>query len=134
MSYRMLGLLALIGTLILGLVGCGPMYRTEYRYTPPASMEGRQCVVQCANIREVCRSGADTRAAQNQSSCQQNVFMQYTSCMTTARSDEERAKCSNSTTHCQFTPDTSRCDSDYNICFQTCGGQVETRQVCVSGC
>ena len=131
---RFLSVSVLGGILLLSLIGCGTIYRTDYLYTPPDSMEGRQCTIHCANIRELCRSRADARAGQEQSSCQQEIMMRYTVCVAAATNDEERVKCRSSTLHCRTRPDYQQCEIEYNFCYETCGGGVETRRVCVRGC
>lgn len=134
MLLRILGLSVLVGILIAGLIGCGPVYRTEFTYVPPDSIEGRQCTVQCANVRELCRSRVETRASREQAACQKDVIARQATCMAAARDDQERAKCRFSTTHCRSVPDTRQCDNEYNVCYETCGGRVDAYQVCVSGC
>ncbi|MBK1644778.1 hypothetical protein CKO25_08970 [Thiocapsa imhoffii] len=115
------------------LLGCGPVYRTQYSYQPPTDANGRQCITQCAAIRELCRATMENRAAQERAVCQQTATLRYATCLATAKSDAERNACTNRDA-CRVSANTDRCDSDYNQCYQNCGGLVESTQVCVSGC
>ncbi|EGV33103.1 hypothetical protein ThidrDRAFT_0781 [Thiorhodococcus drewsii AZ1] len=123
-----------LGALIPLLTACGPMYRTVYTYTPPSNLEGKRCLNQCLAMREMCRSNAEGRAAQNRSNCQQSAMVNYTACISTAKSDSERAKCTDSSYACNEQVNTSQCDGDYRVCYSNCGGIVDSREVCVSGC
>ena len=49
----------------------------RYEYTPPATADGKQCVVQCASVREMCRSNENQRAAYKQQSCEQRSDAAY---------------------------------------------------------
>ncbi|MDD3609580.1 MAG: hypothetical protein PHI49_07490 [Halothiobacillaceae bacterium] len=123
-------LLAVTGT---ALVGCGPIYRTEYRYTPPQDMAGKQCINQCGSIREMCRSTAENRAAQERASCQQNASIRYAACVATAKDDSARRAC-NPNAYCNREADTSHCEREYRQCYQGCGGKIDSYQVCEFGC
>jgi hypothetical protein len=116
------------------LVGCGPVYRTQYSFVPPVESEGRRCIVQCADIQARCREAAENRASLERSACQQNATIRYAACLATAKDDSTRRACSYAA-YCDVRADTAHCDDDeYARCCATCGGHVESRQVCVSGC
>lgn len=115
------------------LVACGPVYQTRYTYEPPPEMAGKQCVTQCASIREMCRSSAENRAAQERAVCQQSAMLRYAACIATAHSDTARNACSSSTS-CNTQAHTEHCETDYNRCYQDCGGRGTAETVCVSGC
>ena len=42
-------------TLLAALFLISACETVRYEYTPPATVEGKQCVVQCASVREMCR-------------------------------------------------------------------------------
>lgn len=125
---------ALVPSLLLPLlVACGPIYRTDYSYIPPESASGRQCLNQCLGMQSMCRATAENRASQSNAACQQSALLKYTTCLATARSDQERGRCSSSS-YCNESANYSRCDAEYRMCYQNCGGEVLSRQVCVMGC
>ncbi len=98
----------------------------RYEYTPPTSTEGKQCVVQCASVREMCRSNENQRAAYKQQSCEQRSDANYYVCMsTTTHNKKLQEKCSEKREYCSEYPDFARCNDEYNQCFSNCGGSVQ---------
>jgi len=132
---RLKFLTALSGLLALSLTlsGCGPIYSTQYRYTPPVDSNGRMCVNQCANSRDLCRQLEESRASQEQAQCQQNASMRYALCLSSAKTDQARSQC-NSSSYCSRSANTERCEESYRQCFQNCGGKIDSFQVCDFGC
>jgi len=132
---RLNPLLALSSLLALSLTlnGCGPIYSTQYRYTPPVDSNGKMCVNQCASSRDLCRQLEESRASQEQAQCQQNATMRYALCLSNAKTDQARSQC-NSSSYCSRSANTERCEGSYRQCFQNCGGRVDSFQVCDFGC
>jgi hypothetical protein len=124
---------ALCAAALATLVGCGPVYRTQYSFVPPVDTDGRRCIVQCADMQARCRESAENRASLERSACQQNATIRYAACLATAKGDSARTAC-NPSAYCEVRADTAHCDDEYARCYATCGGQVESRQVCVLGC
>jgi hypothetical protein len=131
-KHRLLGVVV-TAMVALSTSGCGPVYRTHYSYAPPTEMAGRHCITQCDAIREMCRATAENRAAQERASCRQNATLRYAACMATAKESSDRNACSSSA-YCDTRADTDHCELDYNRCYQDCGGTVDARRICVSGC
>ena len=48
----------------LALIGCSPHYRTFTSYAPPPTDAGRQCVLQCLDMRQACRGDGDRQVEQ----------------------------------------------------------------------
>ncbi|MCL5260128.1 MAG: hypothetical protein M1561_00375 [Gammaproteobacteria bacterium] len=117
-----LAALSLTATL---LCGCGPMYNTEYIYTPPKSDVGIMCVSNCASNKSNCRREEDLR----NENCEYRAERDYHWCLSHQGKDD-KDKCFKS--YCS--PNYSNCDSEYNTCFQGCGGVVTPHQVCVAFC
>jgi hypothetical protein len=132
---RLNPLLALSSLLALSLAlsGCGPIYSTQYRYTPPLDTNGKMCVNQCASSRDLCRQLEESRASQEQAQCQQNATMRYALCLSNAKTDQARSQC-NSSSYCSRSANTERCEESYRQCFQNCGGKIDSFQVCDFGC
>lgn len=131
--FPMLKRLGSVIALTITVAACGPVYRTTYDYIPPEDAAGKQCLNQCLQMFEMCRSSAENRAAQERASCQQNATLAYAACLATAKTDLERSRCS-STSSCNREADISQCNSEYRLCYRNCGGTVKSREVCVSGC
>ena len=118
--------------LALVAVACGPIYSTEYNYRPPADDQGRACIAQCNAGKTTCRSNADLKAENERLRCEQDASSEYRRCQNRAVNDAARAECVERS--CNFEADTGICEGDYRICFQSCGGVVESRQVCTFNC
>lgn len=125
-------------TLVLLLTGlllaaCGPIYNTEYNYIPPADPESRACIAQCNGNKSQCHANADLRAQNERLRCDVDASIDYERCLGHAANDAARAQCvkrSCSGGDANY----SRCDDEFRICFQSCGGIVQSRQVCTFNC
>lgn len=135
MRLKTLTVLSGLLALSLTLSGCGPVYSTQYRYTAPLDMNGKMCVNQCSSTRDMCRMMQESRAAQEQSQCQQNATMRYSMCLSNAKTDQARKDCErNNYSYCSRSANTERCEESYRQCFQNCGGKIDSFQVCDFGC
>ncbi len=113
-------------TLMLLLLLCA-CETVRYEYTAPATAEGKQCVIQCATVREMCRSNENQRAAYKQQSCEQRSDANYYVCMNTTRHNKKlQEKCSEKRDYCSEYSDIAHCNDEYNQCFSVCGGSVRT--------
>ena len=118
----------ILGSMVLLFTACGPMYRTDYTYTPPTDWRGRQCVNACLQDKTRC---AISCRSQNQScrfQSQAEGWLQYRA---QARVNREMG----------FLPpnyyaDSSQCDTDCGCgdCYTNCGGKVSGRTYCVANC
>ena len=107
---------------LLGLqLGCAPVYRTFYSFTPPTSSEGKMCVMQCENTKVQCEQIADMKAE---------------NCRRDARSELDKCKAEGS----KYCPEQAceanyaKCNERYNSCYSVCGGRVEAESRCVRHC
>lgn len=114
---------------------CGPVYQTDYTFTPPTTESGQMCVFQCDN---------------SKLQCGQLEEMKYQNCLD--RADREYYNCENNKRYgynkngewvCQdncycfrssCSVNEAICDDRYRMCYQTCGGKVQSRTYCVSNC
>jgi len=123
------GLLALVVIFLLFLLGgCGPVYRTVYTYQPPQDAQGMHCTMLCENIRMQCRTNETYRIQ----SCEDEnriAHLEYERCVVM-----EYDYCWDNWTMFCGMGNYKRCDTDYRLCYQNCGGQIFSREVCVSGC
>ncbi len=127
MNNKNITVVFLVLLFVVLLAGCGPVYRTEYSYQPPQDPQGRNCLMQCENMRMQCRTNEDYRLR----SCEdQNRIarLEYDNCMAM-----KYDRCRDNSTYCGSS-DYERCDMDYRLCYQNCGGIISSREICVYGC
>lgn len=119
----------------LMLVSCGPIYQTEYRYTPPADSQGRACVAHCDVGKSQCRITADLRAENRQLRCERESAQDFERCLTTQGADPEKSRCQRRIcSESSASSDRAVCEDDHRVCFQGCGGVVDSTQVCTFNC
>ena len=117
------------------LSACGPIYKTEYAYTPPASSMGQMCVSQCLQNKSVNEQMCQMRNDACRSQARQNAMYQFEAYRNERKSDGKKVRkdlsdfdqsylCSDS---CDSTP-------TFNACYSACGGQVLERQICTAFC
>jgi hypothetical protein len=100
---------------------CGPIYQTEYSFIPPTNEQGRACVFQCENGKLQCAQIEDMRKER----CDDRAEHEYYRCQDRGEKYCYRESCS---------ADYENCESRYRGCFQSCGGKVESKQVCTAFC
>lgn len=120
------GMLSGLAAFLL-LVGCGPVYKTEYTYRPPQSPQGQTCIMQCDNIKRQCYIHEDfrVRACEDENRI---ARLEYERCLSM-----NYDRCWDLSVFCS-SADYAHCDEEYRICYQNCGGLVSSREICVSGC
>jgi hypothetical protein len=100
--------------------GCGPaipVYRTTYNYVPPTEDTGRTCAVGCENMRTQCSM-----------MLQQQTMMCRNGCNMQPRGQDDCLR------RCETGSSDQMCIDQYNRCYQTCGGEVETLRECTAHC
>lgn len=100
----------------------------HYEYYPPATEAGRQCVVQCSGVREMCISNENFRAQNDRAACEQRNHRNYQQCMRHADDKDEAKACARTQQSCYVSANTYRCDENYRSCYVTCGGRIEVIQ------
>lgn len=109
------------------LTGCGPSY--HYKYSAPKSAEGSSCVQRCTEIRSQCRAASDLEEKNNEALAIANQ-RSYQSCAAGRSKKDVRKYCSwagggfDDTARFNF-PNDNTCESDFNQCFEICGGSIE---------
>ena len=110
--------------LSLAFSACGPIYETQYSYTAPNSPQGQMCIQQCEMTRLNCEQMEDMR----QENCEYRAERDYDYCMDHRYHKDDY--CSKD----WCSTDYSQCERRYNMCYQSCGGQVSSKQVCTAFC
>lgn len=132
------------------LAACGgPVYRTDYTYTPPASAEGQTCTAAAAARADDCRDRA--------SACRREVRFAVWDCENAADMDDALCKggardrsdynrclfqerrddrvCRDLAWRLQRLCGTdAECDATYREDYRACGGAITERTVCVDNC
>lgn len=132
-------LFALCLTLLALLAGCGPMYETQYSFTPPSSPEGRMCVSQCQNSRTMCRQSCSMEQQACRNEARSRAMIEYQAYANKQIANKQPVKKSPSDfeyySSCGTSSCESRCEADYRSCFaDVCGGRITSRQVCTAFC
>ena len=115
----------------LALTGCGPVYQTDYSFTPPKTDSGRSCTYHCETVKQQCRQIEELRVDRCEDQnrwesqrCEDELYRKK-------GRDSKWYECG-STQSC--TADYEGCDSQYRACYESCGGRVDARTYCVSNC
>jgi hypothetical protein len=134
----------MMGLVGLALAGCGPIYETQYAYTPAVTAEGRVCTAQCENTRSACTRNCDYSAELKKRECEDDARdearAKYNRYVREQRQNNAPVKydeshflktyqCSTSASACR-----NECVQTSNRCWQLCGGKVTSKQVCTAFC
>jgi hypothetical protein len=116
-----------LGALVL--TSCGPIYETRYTFSPPRSGEGRNCTYQCEHSKQQCREIEEMRAQR----CEEHSRWETERCQ---RDLERRGKKEHwySCGGDSCSADYDRCESSYRSCYESCGGRVNSEEVCTMNC
>lgn len=120
---------------VIFLTACGPIYRTEYAYTPPKTTTAQMCVNQCVQAKTMCEQMCEMRNENCKTRAHQDALYQYEIYKRDQRAHGKHIKKSvsdfDSSYSCHNTCD---CTPSYNSCYASCGGQVYEKKVCVAFC
>jgi hypothetical protein len=136
---KLLKRLLLTILLALPVAACGPMYDTTYKYVPPGDRQGRSCVRDCQSDKQECdfRVERVTRQCEREDEDRaEHAFRQYKRERAEAKlplkktvRDFMRHNCSSRASNKE-----ERCDANFNMCFESCGGDVIEERECVAFC
>ncbi|MEF2268003.1 hypothetical protein V3C40_14585 [Janthinobacterium sp. LS2A] len=101
---------------------------TSYRYIPPDSDAGRQCVTSCGTNQQICIAGKEQIAASQAQACEMRNTSTVSICLAVAKTDADRELCAKKRQYCSSSASTWQCDSDYRACYTQCGGRIEESQ------
>lgn len=120
----------LLFLLLLALTSCGPMYETNYTFTPPESSAGNACIFQCQNSQQQCRQLEEYK----KDDCEQRSEWQKERCEAEVwrkkGRDPKWYECGGESCSADY----DRCDVSYRACYQSCGGKVQSETRCVANC
>lgn len=111
-----------LASLLLG--GCGPTY--TYRYSPPPSSHGLDCINSCAMQRNHCKQLA--RLEENsQRALYQAELRAYQYCKDSKPNKNTRHSCPYPSYPFASTAGYD-CQRDYDSCYMACGGTIQRIQ------
>ncbi len=130
------------------LYSCGPVYHTNYIYTPPKSKSGIDCITDCNKTRTYCEERqlddldrCKDRADRDYENCEYHRKEVQNSCLKRHKySSKEYRDClrdmdvSSSCYKANCEMNLKVCEAPFNNCYRICGGIVTEEKVCVSGC
>lgn len=126
----------------ISLSGCfPPQYRTVYNLDPPTTAEGRACVFQCESAQGQCSileemrvDNCRDRVLASRDRCEATLDAEIDSCLANGLGSAycyARHNCNHVVDNCGLT---DKCITQYNRCFEICGGEVTAQTQCVANC
>lgn len=108
------------------LTGCNAIYQTSYLYQSPMSSSGKMCISQCAKIKNSCEHSYRKQYRNCRMIAHQAAYDQFQSYMNRQKRLHKPIEKSvndfdNSYYQCNVS---GECMSDFNKCYQSCGGTV----------
>lgn len=95
---------------------------TRYEFVPPQSDMGKQCITQCAGVREQCRGNEMQRAMREKSMCERRAESDYRACLDDKSGKADERKCYRQV--CNANQNQWHCENEYRQCFTNCGGRI----------
>lgn len=122
--------------LLFSLSGCQKVMISALEYSPPAQDKGKECLVQCQNVRDQCslscNESINACLTQKRTEALDNLTRYQTRVSADPELPERDFNSFYNTLQCD-TP-MCRCEVNYRACYQLCGGQVKERSVCLEHC
>ncbi len=112
------------------MFGCGPVFRTNYTYTPPESSHGRACVYSCDTTKVNCEHLERMR----EENCDERARLEKERCERDFELRGKKPKWSDCWSSSSCSANLDHCHQLYVSCYQSCGGKVRSEEVCVSNC
>jgi len=134
----MIRLAAIVSLLLVGLVACAtePVFRTDTSYIAPETTQGASCVASCQTSEQVCKSRAEDFSRAEYPACMERAKQTYIQCMQGDYKMGCQLSRQNAENACSYdlSPDYGTCTASYNNCYQSCGGKVIKKRICVQNC
>jgi len=133
-TLKLVGLSVAAMAALSGCAGHGPKdCKTVYDFRPPATYEGKMCVMRCGHERTQCRSNKE----QQYTNCEHHnrmVALEFERCLASGATNCYSASAPPCERPCLGgTCGVDQCEMEYRFCYQSCGGKVVSREIC-SGC
>lgn len=117
--------------------GCGPSYKTTYRFSPPPDELGRSCAAGCLERLQGCKARCKAELYQ----CErlediraENEYLKYAnSRLKSGQKLKKHRHHFKSYTACRNSC-SKECDVHHRICHVNCGGDVTEQTICTARC
>lgn len=120
------------------VAACGPMYDTQYFFTPPSDAAGRQLAGQCRVMSKMCAQNCELRESACRAEAREDAQYEYNRYVRQREKEKAKIKKSLSSfvndSHCSSSACENDCEEEYRSCYVEAGGQVRSKQVCVAFC
>lgn len=136
--------LAAMMAFFLVLAGCGPMMETKRDFVPPQSAAGMQCVQNCQNQQTACQKAEKkendkcrAKAERKADRAYEKAKDQYITALKLHAADSAKYPMPaepRRTVDYSACNKSSQCSAQHDMCYRSCGGQINEYQVCVANC
>lgn len=122
--------------LLLAMVvtGCGPVYRTSYSYVPPPGMNGRMCIMQCIQAKNMCDQMCEMKHENCKSRRMNEARYYYDDYKQQRLAQGKSVDRSLNSFNYSSCNQNCHCVENYNDCYSLCGGQVLVHRQCTAFC
>lgn len=130
-----LPVLCIIVALVLSACG-GGVYHTTYTYQPPVSRSGKMCVLQCYQTKKMCQQTCQVQDHHCRTQAHKQAFYHYKAYHDRQIAQGKPVKRSINDFDDSFSVchHTCSCTTDFNGCYQGCGGAVLAQKECTAFC
>ncbi|PKP76510.1 MAG: hypothetical protein CVT81_14325 [Alphaproteobacteria bacterium HGW-Alphaproteobacteria-3] len=136
------GLVAVLAAFLLA--GCSPIMDTQYDFVPPASDAGMQCVQNCQQQQSSCQRADEDRVMACRQKADREADLAYEKARDKYIGDLKLHAAAPEKFGMPAEPvrspyygacqQSSQCQADYQMCYRSCGGRIDEKQVCVAFC
>jgi hypothetical protein len=115
------------------LTACGPIYKNSYFYQAPATSQGQACIDTCIAKKKNCESACSLKDQDCRMKARQEAYFNYKNYLEKQKAQGLPKKSVGDFDygyfHCGHACD---CVSAFNSCYESCGGTVSSKKVCVN--
>lgn len=120
------------------VVGCSPIYKTDYRFTTPPTEQGKMCAASCLDKQTTCNAYCKI----TESDCErikeleaENDYLRYVEEQKRQKKPIEKEQWEfKSYRSCNIESCESKCAETQRICHSSCGGNVIESKYCTAFC
>jgi len=120
---KQIATLSFFGFFAYSAIAAAGWFSTDYKFTPPATAEGKACIAKCEEKQDSCKSEIEEKAEKKQEECENKNKQEYYSCLKYSSNRNECIEHKNLCLHNLVS--TSSCEEKYRTCYQSCGGTVD---------
>jgi len=120
---------------VLTMSACVPMYKTSYKFEPPASHSGAMCVQGCQYTKSNCKRTCSVKYHRCILNAREDARFQYESYKDRQYANHEKIdRDLESFYHPDRCRENCRCGPQFRSCYQECGGTVIADRQCKAFC